>query len=69
MALTETKLPIIPDCDFCKVEKVSPIKKAVYDGKTNAGFWAYMCDQHFRDYGTGLGLGKGQKLIKEEVKK
>jgi hypothetical protein len=44
-------------CDFCE-------KQAHYDGRTNQkGIWAYMCEDHFRQYGVGLGLGKGQRLI------
>ena len=27
------------------------------------GKWAYMCEGHYEDYGVGLGLGVGQKLI------
>lgn len=46
-----------PKCDFCS-------KPASYDGKTAMGPWAYMCDTHFRMYGVGLGLGRGQKLLK-----
>jgi len=50
-------------CDFmpCKVDKV----QAQYDGATvlNGGSWAYMCESHYSQYGTGLGLGMGQRLI------
>jgi hypothetical protein len=53
-------------CNFepCKVDKV----QAQYDGATAMGPWAYMCESHFRQYGTGLGLGMGQRLILKEVK-
>ena len=45
-------------CNFCN-------KEAKYDGKTIlGGIWAYMCPHHFLSYGIGLGLGKGQELIK-----
>ena len=38
--------------------------EAGYDGATTpTGQWAYMCEPHFNLYGTGLGLGKGQRLI------
>lgn len=48
-------------CDFC-------YSIAKYDGKTKTGPWAFMCNQHFKQYGLGLGLGKGQQLIlKEEI--
>jgi len=42
-------------CDFCE-------KDAIYDGKTRMGPWGFMCDEHFSQYGVGLGLGKGQVL-------
>ena len=37
--------------------------EAGYDGATTMGPWADMCESHFRQYGTGLGLGMGQRLI------
>ena len=50
----------LPTCDFCKEDfQVTP---ATYDGKTSYGPWAMMCEYHFKMYGVGLGLGKGQKL-------
>ena len=44
-----------PGCDFCP-------GLAEYDGKTKAGPWAYICGDHFKMLGVGLGLGKGQQL-------
>ena len=49
------KVSIIPHCDFCDLP-------AKYDGKTIGGPWANMCEEHFLDFGIGLGTGKGQKL-------
>ena len=50
-----------PDCYFCKENFfVIPAK---YDGKTEFGFWTYMCKEHMRLHGIGLGMGKGQMLI------
>lgn len=37
-------------------------EKAAYDAKTKLGPWAYLCTNHFKEYGIGLGLGAGQKL-------
>jgi len=54
----ETYVTEFPKCVFCD-------DSAVYDGKTTMGPWANMCNGHFRIYGVGLGLGKGQKLIKK----
>lgn len=53
--LTEVTVPKKPKCDFCD-------EQAEFDGKTNLGPWAYMCNLHFGQYGLGLGLGLGQKL-------
>lgn len=51
----------IPECDVCPSDDK---KGAQFDGKTIHGPWAYMCGSHFRLYGTGLGLGRGQRLVK-----
>ena len=49
----------LPRCDFCgEVARV--------DGKTRLGSWAYMCPAHYRAFGVGLGLGKGQVLVTQE---
>lgn len=50
-------------CNFCKTEE------AAYDGKTIYGPWAFMCKNCFAQVGTGLGLGKGQKLKMESTTK
>ena len=47
----------LPTCNFCG-------NIAEVDSKTVFGYWAYICCRCFKDYGTGLGLGKGQKLIR-----
>lgn len=54
------RIAAIPDCDFCKPDAITP---AAVEGKTILGPWAYMCQRHFSAYGTGLGTGKGQRLI------
>jgi hypothetical protein len=59
---TETYVPKLPDCDICKYEQDRKTE-AHYDGKTVGGQWASMCDVHFAMRGTGLGTGKGQRLI------
>jgi len=53
---TEVYVEKLPKCDFCD-------KPALYDGKTIMGPWAHMCEEHFKQYGVGLGTGRGQKLI------
>lgn len=44
------------NCDFCG-------GTATVDGKTIKGPWANMCERHFEEWGSGLGLGRGQRLI------
>jgi hypothetical protein len=46
----------LPKCDFCA-------EPAQYDGKTRMGPWANLCPNHFVDYGTGLGTGRGQRYV------
>jgi len=53
---TQVEVARLPKCDFCG----APAK---YDGRTGLGPWANMCEMCFHEYGTGLGLGKGQKLV------
>lgn len=55
------ELPVIPKCDFCDLP-------AEYDCKTKKDFWAYTCKRHYLLNGIGLGMGKGQKIIKVEHK-
>jgi len=50
-------------CDFCDTTKT----EAKYDGATSMGPWAYMCEQHYSQYGEGLGLGLGQRLIVKTI--
>jgi len=57
----EVLVESLPDCDMCKSGFIK--RKARYDGRTRMGPWAYMCKVHFRLYGVGLGLGRGQKLV------
>ncbi len=62
----QVKVGSLPKCDVCVHHERRPeaeAKVAKYDGKTKMGPWAYMCDSHFRRYGIGLGLGRGQALI------
>jgi len=52
------KMDKYPTCDVpgCNEE-------AHYDAKTYmGGKWAYLCEEHFKVWGYGLGLGKGQLL-------
>lgn len=52
---TVAKVTRIPKCDFCG-------KEAKYDGKTQMGPWANMCETCWKQHGVGkLGTGLGQK--------
>ena len=53
----------LPECDIHKYEQQTEGVPAAYDGKTSHGPWANMCQACFDQYGTGLGTGKGQRLI------
>ena len=59
---TEVNVEVLPKCDFCD-------SQAVYDGKTKMAPWANMCAAHFKVYGIGLGLGRGQRLILNKKQK
>lgn len=61
---TEVKVEKLPMCDFCRVEDGIE-NPAAYDGRTIYGRWSYMCQEHFEKYGTGLGTGKGQRIVLE----
>ena len=47
-------------CELCE----SLIEDAFVDGKTQFGYWAYMCPICHNTYGRGLGTGFGQKYQK-----
>lgn len=53
---TEVKVISIPPCDFCGAD-------AAFDGQTNQGPWAFMCEEDFKWHGVGLGTGSGQRLV------
>lgn len=63
---TEAVVDRIPPCDLCN-HLGEPPHPAEYDGKTRMGPWANMCERHFRMYGVGLGMGRGQKLFTEDI--
>lgn len=57
---TLIRIPESVSCDFCEQEGTR--KEAKYDGKTVYGYWAHMCEKHYRQFGIGLGIGRGQEL-------
>lgn len=63
MSHTQVEMVSIPSCDLNPEHG-----KAIYDGKTTYGPWAYMCESCFQSLGVGLGLGNGQRLIKRSDK-
>lgn len=44
-------------CNFCE----KSCEKSYVDGLTKANMWAEMCDTCHKKYGTGLGIGRGQR--------
>lgn len=58
MSKTEVEVSQLPGCDICGT------LNAHYDGKTIMGAWAYMCSRCFKEVGVGLGVGRGQRLVK-----
>lgn len=50
-------------CDICTMGEAGGSGKASVDGKTRMGPWANMCPEHFMDFGVGLGVGMGQRLL------
>lgn len=60
---TQVKVSELPQCNFCKQNPLIQFQSAHYDGRTKMGPWAFMCREHFDQYGVGLGLGKGQELV------
>jgi hypothetical protein len=59
----ETLVARLPQCDICfYVYGIKDIP-ALYDGQTTSGSWANMCQECFETNGTGLGTGRGQRLI------
>ncbi len=54
------------NCDICTTQGFT--NTALYDGKTVYGPWANMCQAHFGSHGTGLGVGRGQRLVEPNAK-
>lgn len=55
------------ECDFCGTR---PESGFMYDGATERGPWAFMCEPCFKLHGIGVGQGVGQKyavITKEKV--
>ena len=60
---TRVEVTKLPQCDFCKQDPTVLYQEAQYDGRTRMGPWAFMCREHFTQYGIKLGLGFGQELL------
>jgi len=46
-----------------------PIKDVFIDGATRNGQWAYMCLECHKIHGVGLGIGRGQKYVRQSDNK
>lgn len=56
----------LPTCDIClhvRGMKKKEARRALFDGRTVTGSWANMCLIDFKEWGVGLGLGLGQRLV------
>ncbi len=53
--LKDVYMKEVPNCSFC-------LDEALVDGTITTGQWAFMCLDHYRQYGIGLGVGIGQRL-------
>lgn len=51
-------------CDLCN----SKLKGVFIDGRTRMGAWAIMCLPCHKEFGVGLGIGKGQKYTMKVIK-
>ena len=51
-------------CEICE----GNLEGAFVDGKTKVGFWATMCLACHKEFGVGLGIGKGQKYELKRIK-
>ncbi|MEI7942932.1 MAG: hypothetical protein WCH76_07210, partial [Candidatus Riflemargulisbacteria bacterium] len=50
----------VPDgCEVCH----KPFGKHFIDGSVNCGPWALMCETCHGMFGSGLGMGRGQKYL------
>jgi hypothetical protein len=64
MSDTSVVVSKIPPCDVCKQGGVTA--PAYADAALTLGSWGYVCVEHFNQYGKGLGLGRGQRLLLED---
>jgi hypothetical protein len=64
-------------CDFCAADEaknetdgtlsLQASELALYDGMTDLGPWANMCEPHYALHGGGLGTGRGQRLVLKDA--
>lgn len=59
---TQVDVLSLPHCQLCAANGIHAIP-AHYDAKTIWGPWANMCESCFKQFGVGLGTGKGQRLV------
>jgi hypothetical protein len=59
---TEKEVDSIPNCDLCDHEGKKDVP-ALFDARLyETTHWCSLCQAHFDLYGSGLGLGNGQRL-------
>lgn len=57
--------PTPTNCQLCK----NTLANTFIDGKVAFGGWAIMCEECHKQFGSGLGLGKGQKYHLDTLEK
>lgn len=60
MAAKEVTVAKLPSCN------IHEGRLAGYDFRTRQGMWMYGCEECYRAYGRGLGVGLGQRLVLKE---
>lgn len=57
---------ISPAPATCDLNATHKITDTFVDGRTSMGSWADMCPNCHRQYGVGVGIGRGQKYEKQD---
>lgn len=67
---TKAHVSEIPQCSLCKMQHIDPPKPAYADARIDSiSTWAYVCEEHFKEYKCQLGTGLGQELTTEPEEK
>jgi len=56
-----SKRTIQAGCQVCQDKFEETAAKVIYDARTYTGQWAFLCEECFQEFCSGLGTGRGQK--------